>query len=385
VVVSADFFIAVAHMTVIFQAIKSFDLRDSWDHLQVYFMSLLQLIMAAELTSSIAVGAIFVAFLVAMLTAMVLSHFMKEGTLRRVRPARPVAVITVCSLLLTTVFFVAMPRFKGQVLGRKLAAKHKSVGFSDRVEFDSFGRVLDDPTVVMRVELSGGRLPLYWRGLTYDYFDGTSWRDTIKERRFVYGSGGRYVVGQGRQEDFSLQRVFSEPLDTTVLFGLGRMAELELAGRHILMDEAGGLSLPEKSGRRFSYTVRSLPFEGAQGGNPKYLQLPEGMEETASLARRVTASAGTERERAVSYAASVARVMLLEGFFVRLVSSDGEIPFGSGPEHLFRILDHLAVIREKDSDSYPEVEGAPTILVLKSRGSALRQVAADVVVYAGDL
>ncbi|MCK4910704.1 MAG: hypothetical protein KAR83_03630, partial [Thermodesulfovibrionales bacterium] len=42
-VVSRDFLIALAHMTIVFQALKSFDFHEPWDPLQVYFMSLLQL------------------------------------------------------------------------------------------------------------------------------------------------------------------------------------------------------------------------------------------------------------------------------------------------------------------------------------------------------
>jgi len=45
--VSDDYLISVANLTIFFQAIKSYDLRDPWDHLQVSFMSLLQLIIAS--------------------------------------------------------------------------------------------------------------------------------------------------------------------------------------------------------------------------------------------------------------------------------------------------------------------------------------------------
>ncbi len=78
-IISNDSFLAVAHLTIAFQAIKSFDLREPWDHLQVYFMSLLQLIIASELTYSLAYGAIFVFFLIAFVNAIIFAHFMKEG------------------------------------------------------------------------------------------------------------------------------------------------------------------------------------------------------------------------------------------------------------------------------------------------------------------
>ena len=61
--VSRDFLIAVAHMTIVFQALKSFDFHEPWDPLQVYFMSLLQLIITSDLSLSIAVGGVFIVFL----------------------------------------------------------------------------------------------------------------------------------------------------------------------------------------------------------------------------------------------------------------------------------------------------------------------------------
>src|SRR5512134_827696 len=80
-IISGDVFLAVAHMTITFQGIKSFDLKEPWDHLQVYFMSLLQLIIASELTRALAFGVIFIVFMILLVTAMVFSHFLKEGAL----------------------------------------------------------------------------------------------------------------------------------------------------------------------------------------------------------------------------------------------------------------------------------------------------------------
>ena len=69
--VSGDVFLSVAHLTITFQAIKSFDLKEPWDHLQVYFMSLLQMVIASELSQPIVFAIFFIAFLVALVAAMV--------------------------------------------------------------------------------------------------------------------------------------------------------------------------------------------------------------------------------------------------------------------------------------------------------------------------
>jgi transglutaminase-like putative cysteine protease len=303
VAVSGDFFVAVAHMTIVFQGLKSFDLREPWDHLQVYFMALLQLIMTSELALSMAVGGIFVVFLFILVAAIVLSHFLKEGTLGKVGLKKPVVIISLVAFVATAVFFVAVPRAKGGIWSRKSSKALRSVGFSGEVGFGSFGDVLKDPSIVMRVSVSGPRLPLYWRGTTLDYFDGTSWKDTLK-RRFPIGKyRGRFDIRRGVQKRAeTVQKIFLEPVDTDVVFGLGQITAIESGGRFLSRDIAGSLYLPAKSDRRFSYTAHSIPqgeLRVKQRYVESYLQLPQGMERISALAREASTEATTALEAAL--------------------------------------------------------------------------------------
>lgn len=91
-------------------------------------------------------------------------------------------------------------------------------------------------------------------------------------------------------------------------------------------------------------------------------------------------------EKAVSLAASVSDRLLRDGFFVRLMTCRKLIPFGSGSEHLFKILDILAVIEEEDTWEClmtEEIEGA-SLLILKSEDSPLKKMTShcDMVIYA---
>jgi uncharacterized protein (DUF58 family) len=58
-------------------------------------------------------------------------------------------------------------------------------------------------------------------------------------------------------------------------------------------------------------------------------------------------------EKAVSLTASFSKYFIEKGCFVRVVSSRKIISFGKGEEHLFKILDILAVIREEESWDSP--------------------------------
>jgi uncharacterized protein (DUF58 family) len=94
-------------------------------------------------------------------------------------------------------------------------------------------------------------------------------------------------------------------------------------------------------------------------------------------------------EKAVSFAASLAERFIRIGFFVRLITCKKLIPFGSGTEHLFKILDVLALIGEEDTWECPmmhEMQGTG-VLILKSADSSLIKAVpmCSMVVYAADL
>jgi transglutaminase-like putative cysteine protease len=298
-ILSDDTFLAVAHLTITFQAIKSFDLKEPWDHLQVYFMSLLQLIVASELTNSIVFGIIFLFFLVAFASAMVLSHFVKEGTMGKIPFRSPVFAISLLTLFFTCIFFVSLPRVSGKILGKSHVKSIKTAGFSERVDFGSFGDMKLDPTVVMRVELSKdtGR-PYYWRGMTLDYFDGNSWVNTLEKSR-LYKADGLFRVRPFTQEQAIVQKIFLEPMDNDVIFGMSDIAAVEAIGFSLNMDSAHALSLPFKNSKKFNYIVYSIREARPVTENVgKYLQMPASMERVSQLARTITDTDDTTGQKA---------------------------------------------------------------------------------------
>ena len=75
-----------------------------------------------------------------------------------------------------------------------------------------------------------------------------------------------------------------------------------------------------------------------------------------------------------------------DGYFVRLLTCSKVVPFGNSTEHLYKILDILAVIESRDSWECPlsvEPEGL-TILILSSEQSLLKRFISlsDMVIYA---
>ena len=299
-IITRDLFIAVAHLTIVFQAIKSFDLKEPWDHLQVYFMSLLQLIIASELTRSIVFGAVFIIFLIALVTAMVISHFLKEGTFRKIKLKMPVTVISILTLLTTGMFFISAPRVKGGIVGKSRVTGIKTAGFSEKVDFGSFGEVKLDSTIVMRVEMpEKAPAQLYWRGMTLDYFDGTSWLDTIKKRDRVSKYENIFVILPASLDNAIVQKIFIEPIDSDVIFGLGSIAGIEIDLRSMFTDSAGAVFAPEKSPKRLAYTAYSVLEESAASDNiSDYLQFPSKLEKIGKFTGEITKNSKTDIEKA---------------------------------------------------------------------------------------
>ncbi|MDH4231755.1 MAG: DUF3488 and transglutaminase-like domain-containing protein [Nitrospirota bacterium] len=302
-VISGDVFLAVAHLTITFQAIKSFDLKEPWDHLQVYFMSLLQLIIASDLTRSLTFGFVFVIFMALLVTAMVLSHFLKEGALGRISIRKPVVLISLLTLFITIVIFVLVPRTTHKFLGKSHAKGIKTTGFSEKVDFGSYGIVKLDPTVIMRVEMDRDVPSLYWRGLALDYFDGSSWRNTREAKYRIGRSEDEFRVDRCERGRTVEQRIYLEPIDSDIIFGLPKVCTLRVEGYYLLSDHGNGMYMRGKSSRRVKYSIYSMAGESYGGTREnRYLQLPQGTERIKALAENITAGTASDEQRAVMIA-----------------------------------------------------------------------------------
>jgi transglutaminase-like putative cysteine protease len=299
--VSGDVFLAVAHLTITFQAIKSYDLKEPWDYLQVYFVSLLQMVIASEMSQSVVFGVLFVFFLLTLVAAMVFAHFVKEGEEARVGLGKPVALISILSLVATSLIFVSLPRTSHRFFGKSHTKGIKITGFSDKVDFGSFGEIKLDPTVIMRVEVDGGpSSAYYWRGNSLDYFDGMKWINTAPERKRIARAGDEYLLAPYESAAVIEQKIFLEPIDSDVIFGLAEIRAVKVDQFRAERDAAGSVSLAHKSSRRVNYSVYSIMRERYSGAaDSRYLQLPPGTGKVRELSESVTLGARTDEEKAV--------------------------------------------------------------------------------------
>ena len=78
-------------------------------------------------------------------------------------------------------------------------------------------------------------------------------------------------------------------------------------------------------------------------------------------------------ERGISYAASYSQMLIDKGFYVSLITCGKMLPLGSGIDHLYKVLDMLAVAKEEEGicPALEDIQGMG-LLILKSEDSILK-------------
>jgi transglutaminase-like putative cysteine protease len=203
--------------------------------------------------------------------------------------------------------FFVLPRVGLATLPLRARLGQMITGFSERVELGSYGSILTDSNVVMRVrlpdEVQPERLPnLRWRGVVLDTFDGQAWSVRYpRQTRLVRPSAGGFDValfhGNGV---FLRQEVFLEPIGSEVLFAAPRLLRVTMSTSVLATDDMGAVST-SSPGARLRYLVESEvdgpSIRQGRVGRPappldpgeleRYLQLPVLAPAIPTLARQV--------------------------------------------------------------------------------------------------
>jgi hypothetical protein len=315
---------------------------------QVIVLALLHLIAGTVLGGGLGYGLCFAGVLVVAPGALVLSHLRREveGNYRqgaRDRTGLPVDVprilrsrrvvgrtflasmclLCVPIILFTGVLFIFFPRVGLSLLLLGNRDGTQMIGFSDRVDLGQVGRLREDRSVALRVQLSEMPSPppqhmtFHLRGTALDrYSSKGTWSQSDDSRIPLAPSGANPVsVEPGRvvQTKAPTMEVTLDPIEPPVLFvpagATGVMLKspsVALPNQHpYLIRGPGGELRYHTEERGVSYTV----FLGGRSGPPrgslspserrKYLQVPEDLsEELRALAAEWVDGAATDREKA---------------------------------------------------------------------------------------
>lgn len=336
---SGDLLPAGLHFLVVLMVQKLFTLRERKDFLHLYAISLMELLGAAALTLELWYAAVFAAYLLTAIWTLLLYHLRSEAEEARQTgaaasssaQARQPGTITsrffwstngiaIGALCLTLLIFIVMPRIGAGFFEKNRGELIRMSGFSEKVDLGMVGSVKLDNTVVMRVEFPDHKGPLaeraFFRGASYDVYDGRSWSNTLHYRQPLGRSlDGEFVVARDRLPAPSpglRQDILVEALDTSVLFGVPFVESVKGAFSTVLVDGMGDVSLPYVPAARFQYSVRSIPARmsaGDRGGvlseypepiRRRFTQLPAVDQRVSELARKIAPPAATPREAAVA-------------------------------------------------------------------------------------
>ena len=343
---------------------RLFNRRSSRDYLRIYLISFLQIVSSTVINTDISFGICFLFYVVFTTWTLVLfflkremedNYLLKYGDSLKGRPVQVDRVLNsrklvgprflaVTSLVSLAVFagaltvFVLFPRVGFGLFFRKERGGITMAGFSDRVQLGSFGRIKDDPTVVMRIEFPSpdqrSVLDPYWRGISFDHYDGQTWTKSHRHRKSARKARpGLYRTTPAMTPDplqdpaasTVIQEIYLEPMETHVLFGLSRLVGIRLDppkakmlptyGRAVYVDLDHDAYYEQRNHLSFRYRAFSVPavipprtlaiplsdylhhVEQRIRRSPsarRYLQLPAALDpRVESLARELTRGAHT--------------------------------------------------------------------------------------------
>lgn len=318
--------VSVRFLTILMVA-KLFDLRTNRDYAILYILTFFQLLAASASTINISfllVLALYILTGIWALTIFTLKKDWEEKKGLHKEPSKNIlgpyffiatAGLAALSLLITLSLFFIIPRMGVGFFSRQTADTVKVSGFSEKVDLGDIGPIKLDPTIMMRVELPGGKTPplsrLYFRGMSFDIYDNAQWQQTIKEKTLLKRDGsGIWRVKQqmAGSEDILTQTILLEPIETNVIFAASYGIGVSGNFRNVLADSAGSFHLPSPSYSRVEYTAYSVlspppkaifpEQDYLTGIEPQYLQVSSGLEMVYGLAKDITADKKTPFEKA---------------------------------------------------------------------------------------
>lgn len=318
--------------------------RSATEHQQIAMLAFLHLCAATVLSTELAYGVSFLGFVVVAPWMLALTHLRSEieghypgapdpgraADVRRVLASRRVvgpsfllgtAALSLPLFLMTAALFVLFPRVGLGMISFGRGSPAHVAGFGGDVELGQVGLVRDDPRVVLRVSPPGlsarppTRAAIRMRGTSFDHYDGRRWSRTLRDPDHVGRVDSIYQITRqpDPRRDVAVSIVLDH-LDETVVFLPDRTVAIEIpprlhsgieVGRRLVVEPGLDLRYEDDDSLGLRYRAWVAP-DDADAARERltaetarvYLQLPEGHQRLASLAREWTAGASSDRERA---------------------------------------------------------------------------------------
>ena len=338
---SGSFISATVHFVLLLLIVRLWSARRNRDYVFLAVLAFLMVLSAAVLTVNSTFLFMFVVFTLAAVATFILMEMRRsaeQATIQAREPSAPAqrqmvrwlsGVSPMLMLLIlagASVIFFILPRLSGGYLSAFTKTGELASGFSNRVELGRIGQIQQSNAVVMHIEIVGDRQGAYdlkWRGVTLSMFDGRVWSNPLEQRPAPRMGRNVFVLSHAKSPWSGLHeepepsgsnliryRVLMEPIGTNAFFVTPEAQLLEGVYNFVTVDRAGAIYNLDTAHPIGRYEAESiLPKSAAQdlraasgelplGIKQLYLQLPATDPRIPELARRITANATNEYDRA---------------------------------------------------------------------------------------
>ncbi|MCS6783013.1 MAG: DUF3488 and transglutaminase-like domain-containing protein [Gloeomargarita sp. SKYBB_i_bin120] len=223
---------------------KLFQRERPEDYNQAMALSFLLLAASTVYTSDILFGLLFALYVILGVVNFTLYHLRvqvrehgKAAAQSRLFNTRVLVMLVwvgLATFILSVGLFFLFPRIGLGFFGRGGAGQRElGRGFGEQVHVGDHGRLDRDTRVVMRVEFPEGApppmMPLYWRGVSFDLYDGQTWKRTLSQGEFR-AAQDRLVELQPAPANLPLLRqdIYLEPSSHLILFALNPLYRVRL-------------------------------------------------------------------------------------------------------------------------------------------------------------
>lgn len=318
--ISGSLLISIVHFSVFLMTNKLFNLDTRKDYSQLYLISLLQFVAASTMTTKLSFALAIIIFLISSTWTLILFHlkFQISESGMAVSPQKildfpfflSTNIVAIAAFLITIFIFFLIPRFGIGFLQKKSDDRLRTSGFSEKVDLGDIGPIKLDNSLVMRIRIpdynNSLKDKIYWRGVTFDFYDGHSWSNNLAHRFSPeINEQGEFIISESPDGKNLYQEIILEPLDTTVLFAASHIEKLSGKLPYIKEDMMGSIYMPYAPFSRLQYSAYSRLDSTSEEDKllesisypPKiekpYLQMPDGSEKIGDLAKSVASGSKT--------------------------------------------------------------------------------------------
>ncbi|MBF0317250.1 MAG: DUF3488 domain-containing transglutaminase family protein [Nitrospirae bacterium] len=278
-------------------AIKFLEEKKFRDYMQIYMLSVFLLTGSALLSIDFIFMVFFVLIFFLVSISIVLLTYHTESPLLRLDKGSLYKIVTrsllipLMSIPLTALIFLVLPRTNFHFLGFLGKASVGRAGFADNVLLGDVSNIQLDSSIIFRAQTEPlGSEHLYWRGIVFDHFDGTSWNATEQEP--VWALNNMPIRGR-----MVRQTIYLEPYGNRYMFTLDKPIIVYHLNRTLYENFVVMARDDIKSKLRYD-VVSVLPVRdyAIKDDEVKFLQLPKDLSpDIIALAKTLTAGMGKKQ------------------------------------------------------------------------------------------